>query len=127
MAARRPRVLVTRAAHQGSELAEHLRALGADPVLIPAIETADPTSFSTLDAALADLNHFHWLLFTSSNAVEAFARRSATYPPPATYLSTPGLPTSGPPTARHLDRSGQLHRPRSGETCSSNARAEGAS
>ena len=69
------RVLVTRASHQGSDLADRLRALGAEPILIPAIETADPSSFAVLDAALADLNTFHWLLFTSANAVEAFVKR----------------------------------------------------
>ena len=68
-------VLVTRAAQQGSELAEQLRARGLDPVLIPALETAEPLSFAALDSAIADLSRFHWLLFTSANAVEAFARR----------------------------------------------------
>jgi len=70
-----PRVLITRAAHQSSALADQLRALGADPILIPTIELADPTTFAPLDAALAHLDTFHWLLFTSANAVEAFHRR----------------------------------------------------
>ena len=68
-------MLVTRAAGQGSALADALRALGAEPILIPAIETADPTSFTALDEALAQLGSFGWLLFTSANAVEAFGRR----------------------------------------------------
>jgi uroporphyrinogen-III synthase len=72
-----PRVLITRSPHQASALAEQLRALGADPILIPTIELADPTTFAPLDAALAHLDHFHWLLFTSANAVEAFAKRAA--------------------------------------------------
>jgi uroporphyrinogen-III synthase len=78
-----PRVLITRAAHQSSALADQLRALGADPILIPTIELADPTTFAPLDAALAHLDHFHWLLFTSANAVEAFHHRLTTYPSPA--------------------------------------------
>jgi uroporphyrinogen-III synthase len=97
------RVLVTRAAHQASALAEALRALGLDPILIPTIELTEPTTFAPLDAAIAALlgpatsqvpqgfslgshHHqeegvgalapaFHWLLFTSANAVEAFAYR----------------------------------------------------
>jgi uroporphyrinogen-III synthase len=72
---RPPRILVTRSPHQASALADHLRALGAEPILIPTIELADPTSFGPLDAALRNLDHFHWLLFTSANAVEAFQRR----------------------------------------------------
>jgi uroporphyrinogen-III synthase len=73
---RPPRVLITRAPHQASELADRLRALGLDPILIPAIELADPTSYAALDHALTHLDTFHWLLFTSANAVEAFHRRA---------------------------------------------------
>ena len=72
---RPPRILVTRSPHQASVLADHLRALGAEPILIPTIELVDPTSFAPLDAALRNLDHFHWLLFTSANAVEAFHHR----------------------------------------------------
>ena len=70
-----PRILVTRSPHQASELADALRALGAEPVLIPTIETVEPTSYAPLDEALARLDGFDWLIFTSANAVEAFARR----------------------------------------------------
>jgi uroporphyrinogen-III synthase len=73
-----PRILITRAPHQSSALAEQLIAHGCDPILIPAIEIVDPTSFAALDAALAHLETFHWLLFTSANAVEAFSNRLAT-------------------------------------------------
>ena len=69
------RILITRSPHQASELAELLRALGADPILIPTIELTDPTTFAPLDAALTNLDTFHWLLFTSANAVEAFVKR----------------------------------------------------
>jgi uroporphyrinogen-III synthase len=72
-----PRILVTRSPHQASALADQLRAVNLDPILIPTIELADPTTFAPLDAALAHLDTFHWLLFTSANAVEAFAKRSA--------------------------------------------------
>ena len=69
------RILVTRAPKQGSTLAGHLRAHGLEPVLLPTIEIAEPTSFAPLDAALAHLDTFHWLLFTSANAAEALANR----------------------------------------------------
>jgi uroporphyrinogen-III synthase len=70
-----PRVLVTRSPHQASALADQLRAVGAEPILIPTIELADPSTFAPVDAALAQLDHFHWLLFTSANAVGAFTER----------------------------------------------------
>lgn len=72
---RRYRVLVTRAQQQASELAERLRELGLEPVVVPVIEIAAPSSFDALDNALARLGEFHWVVFTSANAVEAAHRR----------------------------------------------------
>lgn len=70
------RILITRAPHQASELAERLRALGALPILVPTIEIAEPTSFVALDSALALLSSFDLVAFTSANAVAAFHRRA---------------------------------------------------
>jgi uroporphyrinogen-III synthase len=70
------RILITRAPHQASELADCLRARDASPVLIPTIEIAPPASFAALDAALTALAKCDWLIFTSANAVEAFHRRA---------------------------------------------------
>ncbi len=107
-----PRILITRTPHQASPLADALRSRGLEPVLIPTIDLAPPTTFAPLDSALAALlrscedrvaqgfslgSHsqeegkevgiprlqpwvypaFHWLLFTSANAVKAFATRLA--------------------------------------------------
>ena len=70
------RILVTRAPHQASELADRIRALGAKPVLLPTIEIAPPASFAALDAALSALSTFDLICFTSANAVIAFADRA---------------------------------------------------
>lgn len=102
----KPRVLVTRAPGQGSGLAEQLRALGADPILLPAIELAPPTSFDELDRALADFGSFHWLLFTSANAVQAFADRWQGRRAPDALTTAPDALT----TAR-------VHLPWRGSTC----------
>jgi uroporphyrinogen-III synthase len=69
------RVLITRSTEQSSALAEDLRALGLEPILIPTIELTAPTTYAPLDAAINQLDTFNWLLFTSANAVEAFAHR----------------------------------------------------
>ena len=102
-----PRILITRSPHQASALAGQLRALGLDPILIPTIELADPTTFAPLDAALAHLDHFHWLLFTSANAVEAFAKRlQLLHKPfnPYSLIPNPCLIAAiGPATARALE------------------------
>jgi uroporphyrinogen-III synthase len=84
-----PRVLITRSPHQASALAEALRSSGLEPVLIPTIELTEPTTFAPLDSALARLDHYHWLLFTSANAAEAFRQR-------LTHLNSVILSEGGP-------------------------------
>jgi uroporphyrinogen III methyltransferase/synthase len=69
------RILVTRAREQASELAEQLRALGADPVEFPTIQIGEPADWVALDKALGQLGTYHWILFTSPNGVRFFLRR----------------------------------------------------
>jgi len=69
------RVLVIRALHQSSELADALQEAGLEPVIVPVLEIAPPESFAGLDDAIARLSSFDWLLFTSANAVEVFRER----------------------------------------------------
>lgn len=99
------RILITRAPHQASELADRLRALGAIPILIPTIEIAPPTSYDALDAALASLPNIDLVAFTSGNAVEAFHQR-------AKFLDLTPKPRRiavvGPATARAIESIG-LH------------------
>jgi uroporphyrinogen-III synthase len=72
------RILITRAKGQASALATQLEALGATTILIPTIELAPPASWCALDAALASIRSFDWLIFTSANAVEAYTTRART-------------------------------------------------
>ena len=70
------RVLVTRAPHQAGELAREIRAVGAEPVLVPMIELLpqdDPAECAAIDAALSALGETDALVFSSSNAVHFFA------------------------------------------------------
>jgi uroporphyrinogen-III synthase len=94
------RVLVTRSAQQASALARTLAELGLDPITIPVIELTEPTSFAALDAAIASLASFDWLLFTSANAVHAFHRRAGTLP------RTPRIAAIGAATAAALEAVG---------------------
>ena len=65
------RVLVTRAAHQAGKLSQGLRALGAEAVEVPVLEIRPPLNFEPLDAAIANLDTYRWLILTSANAVLA--------------------------------------------------------
>lgn len=105
---RSPRVLVTRASRQASLLADLLRAAGAEPVVIPTIELVEPSSLAPLDEAWERLGTFHWLLFTSANAVEFVGRHLAG----VGLMLCAGLPSGvkvaaiGPATARAVEAAG---------------------
>ncbi len=64
--------MVTRAAHQAEELAQPLRELGAEVLLLPTIAIAPPLDPLPLERAAANCNRYDWIVFTSSNAVDAF-------------------------------------------------------
>lgn len=108
MVNREPRVLVTRAKSQSSVLAATLRTLGAEPVLIPAIEMVEPSSFAVLDEAIAHLAEYHWLIVTSANAVEVFAGRlQKSGPLQSNRLLFPcKIAAIGPATTRALEAVG---------------------
>ncbi len=69
------RIVVTRAAEQSRALTARLAELGATVIALPTITFADPLDTGPLDAAIAAVPTFHWLLFTSANAAHFFARR----------------------------------------------------
>jgi uroporphyrinogen-III synthase len=65
-------VLVTRARHQASALADLLRSEGASPIELPTIELAPVAKDSELDAMIKRLEarEYAWCLLTSTNAVD---------------------------------------------------------
>jgi uroporphyrinogen III methyltransferase/synthase len=68
-------VLVTRPQQQVEKLSQRLAELGAEVVLQPAIEIGPPADWGPVDAALAHLDRYDWLVFSSSNGVAALLDR----------------------------------------------------
>jgi uroporphyrinogen III methyltransferase / synthase len=66
------RVVVTRDRRQASDLADPLESLGAEALLLPAIEIREPSNPKPLDDAIARLESYDWLIFTSANGVRYF-------------------------------------------------------
>ena len=66
------RIVVTRDARQAAELAEPLEELGAEVLLLPVIEIRPPADPGPLDRAIARLDTYDWLIFTSVNGVRSF-------------------------------------------------------
>jgi uroporphyrinogen-III synthase len=69
------RILVTRRPEQSSGLAAALRDKGATVIEVPLVAVAPPLDRAPLDAALARLDGYDWIAFTSANAVRAVADR----------------------------------------------------
>jgi uroporphyrinogen III methyltransferase/synthase len=69
------RVFVTRTRTQAGKLASLLREAGADALEFPAIKITEPTSYDDLDDAVARLDRYGWVVFTSTNAVDAVWER----------------------------------------------------
>jgi uroporphyrinogen-III synthase len=66
------RVVVTRARHQAGALIAGLEEVGARVESLPLLEVVPAEDPAPLDRAASELALYHWLVFTSGNAVEAF-------------------------------------------------------
>lgn len=66
------KIVVTRPRDQAGELMDALQKLGAKPVSVPAIMIRPIRPNPELDRALAEIDSYHYLVFTSRNGVEVF-------------------------------------------------------
>lgn len=66
------RIALTREPSQAEPLRLRLEELGAEVVLCPVLRFVEPDDPSILRAALAELESFDWVLFTSPNGVRTF-------------------------------------------------------
>ncbi|MEH1938640.1 MAG: uroporphyrinogen-III C-methyltransferase [Nostoc sp.] len=68
-------ILVTRSVGQSSQFSDRLIASGATVIEMPTLEIGPPSSWETLDNAIAHLSDFDWLIFTSTNGIDYFFER----------------------------------------------------
>ena len=81
-----------------------LRAAGARPLAFPTVTTAPPESWSALDAALAQLHSYDFLVFTSQRTVQFLLARMAGRRFPSDLRAT--IAAVGPATARAIEQAG---------------------
>lgn len=96
------RVVITRAEAQAGALVDCLAARGAIPIHFPTIEIAPLDDYTHLDAALAQLQGYHWLVFTSVNGVAYFWDRLTATGSDAQAVGARRTAAVGPATARAL-------------------------
>ena len=92
------RILITRPRAQAHEFAENLRSTGFEPIFFPVIEIRPIENNIALERALAKLECYDWIVFTSVNAVDVVFRQQD--------LSLPRVAAIGPKTAEALHARG---------------------
>lgn len=100
------RVVVTRPRPQAAEITARLVEMGAEVIEAPAISIRPPDDPAPLEAALADLDSFDWVVFTSANGVGEVARRLESIGSGAAALCRCRVAAVGPGTRRALERVG---------------------
>ncbi len=66
------KIAVTRPRGRGSRLADQLISLGAEVILLPAIETEALPLNDSMKASFTEIGGYDWIVFTSVAGVEAF-------------------------------------------------------
>ncbi len=100
------RVLVTRTRTQAGALSRLLDDRGAAAIELPTIETRPMDDYGDLDDALADLQGREWVVFTSTNAVQAVFDRLRALGLDSRALYGTRVAAIGPTTASDLEQRG---------------------
>lgn len=95
-------VLVTRPRHQAMEMVRQIEARGGRGLVLPVMEICDPADWGPVDEALERLQQIDWLVFTSSNGVQAFMKRLLERGRDLRALGNLQLAAIGPATAQAL-------------------------
>jgi uroporphyrinogen III methyltransferase/synthase len=98
------RIMVTRPVDQAETLCMRLSELGAECLVQPAIQIRLPDDWAQVDAALAHLERYDWLVFSSSNGVRFLLDRLAAIGGDLRRLGDVGLAAMGPGTSEELAR-----------------------
>ncbi|QDT87775.1 uroporphyrinogen-III C-methyltransferase [Gimesia chilikensis] len=98
------RIGITRAEEQSEPEIKRALELGAQPVLLPTIEIGPPADWEPVDAAIARLDGYQWLVFTSANGVNYFLNRLWETGYDARKLARLKIATIGPSTAEALQQ-----------------------
>ncbi|MHB1126278.1 MAG: uroporphyrinogen-III C-methyltransferase [Bacillota bacterium] len=100
------RVVVTRAKGQAGSMMEKIEALGGEPWEFPAISVEDPEDYGPMDRAIANIENYNWIIFTSANGVQYFFKRLRHFNQDIRALHRAKLGAIGPRTREELERYG---------------------
>jgi uroporphyrinogen III methyltransferase/synthase len=98
------RIVVTRPSDEGDRAAAAFEALGAEVLQAPTVLILPPADYGPIDRAIAALDTFDWLVFTSANGVRFFLDRLEALGRDLRALGRAHLAAIGPATADALAR-----------------------
>jgi uroporphyrinogen III methyltransferase/synthase len=100
------RIVVTRPSDEADQAAAELEALGAEVLVAPTVDILPPADahLATIDRAIAALDTYDWLVFTSANGVRFFLDRLEAAGRDLRALGALKLAAIGPATAAALAR-----------------------
>lgn len=96
------RIGVTRPEGQADGVIARCLELGAEPVPMPTIRILPPDDMESVDSALARLNSFDWIVFTSANGVHGLLGRLWEQGGDVRRIGSAKIATIGPGTAETL-------------------------
>lgn len=102
------RIVVTRPRVQAAHFIDSLAAAGADVLPCPTIEIIPPQSWAPLDAAIARIESYDWIVLTSVNGVAMFFDRLRAGRRDVRALHRAKVAAVGPETAAALAARGVL-------------------
>ncbi len=100
------RILIIGGLPQTTQLGQLLRGCGAVSMELPVFEIERAPNPRELDEAILNLKDYHWLIFTSTNGVDAFFQRLSAQNRDARVLVHLRLGVIGPTTAKALEERG---------------------
>ena len=99
-------IVVTRAREQASASAELLTSLGAEVIQFPTITIAPLADYSEVQAELAALPNYDWVIFTSVNSVRHFWQQLGLAGKDSRALGACKIAAVGPATTVELEKHG---------------------
>lgn len=100
------RIVITRARAQAALLAQRIEALGGEIFEFPTIEIHLPSDFAAFDQAVAKIENYDWVIFTSVNSVAPFLARLRIANKNEKSLAPVNVGAIGPETAKALASAG---------------------
>jgi uroporphyrinogen III methyltransferase / synthase len=99
-------ILLACSAKKMAELAAGIEAMGGNALLFPVIEVQDVEDKQSLDNALASLNEYAWIIFSSAYGVKFFVQRLKRLGIRMAGENMPKICAIGPATAKEIHESG---------------------